>query len=179
MACLLRNWCSELTLCSYTFKDIHGLSWRYYSLLWTQNACNVSYTATLAALLGFHLKNGVPPAKNGAATATITIKPERYTHTWSKTILRHPSWWALPASWGVKRMELGPWWELNRNILTCCLMTTVYPGINFQLLKKWFFDHKICFYYSVTLALWVILQYQKNTWFDHVVSMATQPHCIN
>ena len=29
-------------------------------------------------------------------------KHSLYTRTWSKTILGHPSWRALPASWGVK-----------------------------------------------------------------------------
>ena len=41
------------------------------------------YTATIhvgAFLLGFHSKNRAPPAKNGSATATITIKPERLAH---------------------------------------------------------------------------------------------------
>ena len=39
-------------------------------------------TQPLAArfLLRFHSKNRAPPAKNGSATATITIKPERLAH---------------------------------------------------------------------------------------------------
>ena len=76
MACLSQNQWQRVHYEPMTFKNIHGLSWRCYSSLWTQNACYVSYTATLEAfLLGFYLKNRAPPAKNGSKTATITIKP--------------------------------------------------------------------------------------------------------
>ena len=51
----------------------------------------MSYTTTIAAfLLGFHLKNRVPPAKNGSATATITIKPERLAHHCVEQDLLYP-----------------------------------------------------------------------------------------
>ena len=68
-------------LVAMALKDIHGLPRRCYSLLLTPNAQNPSHTATIAAfLLGFHSKNQTPPAKNGSATATITIKPKCLAH---------------------------------------------------------------------------------------------------
>ena len=58
----------------------------------------MSYTATVAALLlGFHSKNQAPPAKNGSATATITIKPERLAHHCVEQDLLYP--WMCFASW--------------------------------------------------------------------------------
>ena len=51
----------------------------------------MSYTATVAALLlGFHSKNRAPPAKNGSATATLTIKPERLAHLCVEQALLYP-----------------------------------------------------------------------------------------
>ena len=51
----------------------------------------MSYTTTIAALLlGFHSKNRVPPAKNGSATATLTIKPERLAHFCVEQALLYP-----------------------------------------------------------------------------------------
>ena len=53
---------------------------------------------TLAAfLLGFHSKNRAPPAKNGSATATITIKPERLAHLCEEQALLYP--WMCFTSW--------------------------------------------------------------------------------
>ena len=83
----------------FVAMDIHGLPRRCYSLmLCTPNAQNLSYTATIAAfLLGFHSKNRAPPTKNGSATATLTIKPERLAHLCVKQALLYP--WMCFTSW--------------------------------------------------------------------------------
>ena len=79
-------------------NDVHGLQRRCYSLLWTPNAWNMSYTTTIAAsLLGFHSKNRAPPAKNGSATATLTIKPERLAHLCVEEASLYP--WMCFTSW--------------------------------------------------------------------------------
>ena len=58
----------------------------------------MSYTATIAAfLLGFHLKSRAPPAKNGSATATITIKPEHLAYLCVEQDLLYP--WMCFTSW--------------------------------------------------------------------------------
>ena len=55
----------------------------------------MSYTTTIAALLvGFHSKNR---AKNGSATATLTIKPERLAHLCVEQALLYP--WMCFTSW--------------------------------------------------------------------------------
>ena len=46
---------------------------------------------------GFTRKNGAPPAKNGSATATITIKPERLAHLCVEQALLYP--WMCFTSW--------------------------------------------------------------------------------
>ena len=64
----------------------------------------MSYTTTIAALLlGFHSKNRASPAKNGSATATLTIKPERLAHLCVEQ--------ALLYSW----MRFTSWFELHRS----------------------------------------------------------------
>ena len=50
-----------------------------------------------AFLLGFHTKNQAPPAKNGSATATIAIKPERLAHLCVEQALLYP--WMCFTSW--------------------------------------------------------------------------------
>ena len=58
----------------------------------------MSYTTTIAALLlGFHSKNQAPPAKNGSATATLTIKPERLAHLCVEEASLYP--WICFTSW--------------------------------------------------------------------------------
>ena len=85
-------------LVGMALKDIHGLPRRCYSLLCTPNAQNLLHTATIAAfLLGFHSRNRVPPAKNGSATATITIKPECLAHLCVEQALLYP--WMCFTSW--------------------------------------------------------------------------------
>ena len=79
-------------------KGIYGLPQRCYSLLCTPNAPNPSQTATIAAfLLRFYSKSRAPPAKNGSATATITIKPERLAHLCVEQALLYP--WMCFTSW--------------------------------------------------------------------------------
>ena len=64
----------------------------------------IRHTATIAAfLLGFHSKNRAPPAKNGSATATITIKSERLGHLCVEQALLYP------------RMYFTSWYELHRS----------------------------------------------------------------
>ena len=48
-------------------------------------------------LLGFHSKNRAPPAKNGSATATLTIKPERLAHLCVEEASLYP--WICFTSW--------------------------------------------------------------------------------
>ena len=48
-------------------------------------------------LLGFHSKNRAPPTKNGSATATITIKPERLAYLCVEQALLYP--WMCFTSW--------------------------------------------------------------------------------
>ena len=57
----------------------------------------MSCTTTIAALLlGFHSKNRAP-AKNGSATATLTIKPERLAHLCVEEASLYP--WMCFTSW--------------------------------------------------------------------------------
>ena len=53
---------------------------------------------TAAFLLGFHLKNRVPLAKNGPVTATIVIKPECLAHCCEDLLYPCTSWFELHRS---------------------------------------------------------------------------------
>ena len=67
-------------------------------LAMNSKARNPLHAATIAAfMLGFHSKNRVPPAKNGSATATITITPERLAHLYVEQDLLYP--WMCFTSW--------------------------------------------------------------------------------
>ena len=89
-------------LVAMALKRHHGLPRRCYSLLCTPNAQNPLHTATIAAfLLGFHSKNRVLPAKNGSATATITIKPERLAHLCMEQALLYP-WMCFTSSFELQ-----------------------------------------------------------------------------
>ena len=50
----------------------------------------VAFPTQQPFLLGFHSKNRAPSAKNGSATATITIKPECLAHHFVDQDLLYP-----------------------------------------------------------------------------------------
>ena len=107
----------------------YGYKWlpqRCYSLLWTANAWNMLYTATIATLLlGFHLKNWAPPTKNGSA-ATITIKPEHLAHCCVDQGLLYP--WMCYSSWFELHRSQDECFSVPPSVITSLKMTFFYVG---------------------------------------------------